>query len=530
MTAAELVPKAGRREWFGLALLTLPLLVLAFDVSVLYLAAPQLTADLAPTAVQQLWILDIYGFLIAGFLVTMGSLGDRIGRRRLLLIGGAAFAAASVLAAFAPSAELLIAARALLGIAGATLMPSTLALISTMFVDPHQRRFAIAIWMTVFSAGVAVGPVVGGVMLELFWWGSVFLLAVPVMALLVALGPILLPEERGPSAGGWIDLPSSALSLATMLPLVYGFKESVAHGISVSSVTALGIGVGAGVLFVRRQRRLPDPMLDVSLFTRRVFVGAVALMLLGTIAINGVFYLVPQYLQLVRGVSALAAGLWMIPIAGVSVLASLCTPRLARQFGRRALLAGAGVLAAAGCLGLTFLEVDTALPILLVCVSLAVLGNTPTGVLGTDLVVSSAPPERAGSAAAIAETAGETGVGVGVALTGTLVAAVYQSTMADQLPATVPTEAAAAANEGVAAAESAARALPTEVGVALVDTARTAFTTGFAAAGYLGAALVACIVGLVLLVVPSDRGEGSDESGSAGEEEESGARLAEPTS
>ncbi|MFF2083459.1 MFS transporter [Nocardia sp. NPDC058176] len=528
MTAPEFAPKAGRREWCGLALLTLPLLVLAFDVSVLYLAAPQLTADLAPTAVQQLWILDIYGFLIAGFLVTMGSLGDRIGRRRLLLIGGAAFAAASILAAFAPSAELLIAARALLGVAGATLMPSTLALISTMFVDPHQRRFAIAVWMTVFSAGVAVGPVVGGVMLELFWWGSVFLLAVPVMGLLVALGPILLPEHRGQGAGGWIDLPSSALSLATMLPLVYGFKESVANGISASSMLALALGACAGVLFVRRQRRLSDPMLDVSLFTRRVFVGAVALMLLGTIAINGVFFLVPQYLQLVRGISALAAGLWMIPIAAVSVLASLLTPRLARQFGRRALLAGAGTLAAAGCLALTFLEVDTALPFLLVCVSLAVLGNTPTGVLGTDLVVSSAPPERAGSAAAITETAGEMGVGIGVALTGTLVAAVFRSRMADDLPAGVPADAASAANEGVAAAEAAARALPAEVGAELVDTARTAFTAGFATAGYLGTALVACIVGLVLLVVPSDRDDDHDESGSPGAE--SGMSLGKPTS
>lgn len=512
VTAPELAPKAGRREWFGLALLTLPLIVLALDVSVLYLAAPHLTADLAPSAVQQLWILDIYGFLIAGFLVTMGSLGDRIGRRKLLLIGGAAFAAASILAAFAPSAELLIAARALLGIAGATLMPSTLALISTMFRDPQQRTFAIAIWMTVFSAGIAAGPVVGGVMLELFWWGSVFLLAVPVMAVLLLLGPVLLPEHREPGAARRIDAPSVALSLLTMIPLVYGFKEAVTAGLSVSAVIGLASGLGAGVLFVRRQRALADPMLDISLFTRRAFVGAVTLMLLGTIAVNGVFYLVPQYLQLVRGVSALTAGLWMIPIATVSVLASLLTPRLARRFGRRALLAGAGTIAAVGCLGLTTLDIDTALPLLLVCVSLAVLGNTPTGVIGTDLVVSSVPPARAGSAAAISETAGELGVGLGIAATGTLVAAVYRARLADDLPAGVPPAAAAAANEGVAGAMTTAGTLPGDLGAALVDAARAAFTTGFAASGYLGAAIVAGIVALALLVVPSDRRREVDET------------------
>uniref|UniRef100_UPI0024554A55 MFS transporter n=1 Tax=Nocardia neocaledoniensis TaxID=236511 RepID=UPI0024554A55 len=430
--------RAGRREWFGLALLTLPLLVLALDVSVLFLAAPQLTADLAATAGQQLWILDIYGFLIAGFLVTMGSLGDRIGRRRLLVIGSFGFAAASILAAFAPSAEALIAARALLGIAGATLMPSTLALISTLFGDPGQRRFAIAVWLTVFSAGVAIGPVVGGVMLELFWWGSVFLLAVPAMALLVLVGPFLLPECRPRGVGARLDLPSVALSLATMLPLVYGFKESVAQGILLPSVLAVGVGAGAGVWFVRRQRALADPLLDVALFTRRPFVGAVTMTLLGTVAVNGVFYLVPQYLQLVRGASALAAGLWMIPIAAVSVVASLLTPRAAGRFGRRALLAGAGVVAALACLGLTFVEVDTALPLVLLCVSLAVLGNTPTGVLGTDLVVGSVPQARAGSAASISETAGELGVGMGVAITGTVVAAAYRAGLDERLPAGIP--------------------------------------------------------------------------------------------
>ncbi|RZQ63049.1 MFS transporter [Amycolatopsis suaedae] len=495
----ETVPRAGAREWCGLALLTLPLLVLAFDVSVLYLAAPQLAADLAPSATQQLWILDIYGFLIAGFLLTMGSLGDRIGRRRLLLIGGGAFAAASVLAAFAPTAELLIAARAVLGVAGATLMPSTLALISTMFRDPRQRSFAIAVWMTTFSAGVAVGPVIGGLVLQHFWWGAVFLLGVPVMLLLIALGPVLLPEHVEPGARGKIDLVSVALSLATMLSLVYGIKETVAHSPGVLPTVAVVAGLGLGVVFVRRQRRMSDPMLDISLFTRRPFVSAVSLMLLGTVAVNGLFYLVPQYLQLIRGSTALEAGLWMVPIAVVSVFASLLAPKLARLLGPRLFLSASGLLAVAACVAVATTDLTTALPVVLALVGAAVFGVAPVGVLGTDLVVSSVPSARAGSASAVSETAGELGVGVGVATVGSLVTAVYAAGLADRMPAGVPAEAASAAGEGVAAAMSAAGTLPPGTAGQLVEAAKGAFTDGFAAAGLFSAGVAAVIVVLVLV-------------------------------
>src|SRR5919107_2490362 len=216
--------RATRREWLGLAVLACPTLLLALDVSVLYLALPRLSADLHADATQQLWILDIYSFMLAGFLVTMGTLGDRIGRRRLLLIGAAAFGAASVLAAFSRSAEMLIATRAVLGIAGATLAPSTLSLIRNMFLDPDQRTFAIGVWATSFSAGAAIGPLAGGFLLEYFWWGSVFLLAVPVMALLLMVGPMLLPEFRDPEAGR-LDLFSAALSLAAVLAVIYGLKQ-----------------------------------------------------------------------------------------------------------------------------------------------------------------------------------------------------------------------------------------------------------------------------------------------------------------
>src|SRR6188474_2903990 len=196
--AAPLSNRAGRREWLGLAVIALPCVLYSMDLTVLELAVPRLSADLKPTAAQLLWILDIYGFLVAGSLITMGTLGDRIGRRRLLMIGAAAFGVASVIAAFSTSAEMLIATRALLGLAGATLAPSTLSLIRNMFLDQQQRTVAIGIWISSYSVGAAIGPLVGGILLEHFWWGSVFLIGVPVMVLLLVVGPMLLPEFRDP--------------------------------------------------------------------------------------------------------------------------------------------------------------------------------------------------------------------------------------------------------------------------------------------------------------------------------------------
>jgi MFS transporter, DHA2 family, multidrug resistance protein len=245
-------------------------LLLSLDISVLYLALPQITADLHVSATQQLWVMDIYGFLIAGFLITMGTLGDRIGRRRLLMIGASAFGVASVLAAYSVNAEMLIATRALLGIAGATLMPSTLALITNMFRDEHQRGVAIAVWMCCFMGGMTIGPLIGGTLLENFWWGSAFLLGVPVMALLLGSAPLLLPEFRDPDAGR-LDLTSVALSLATILPVIYGIKEFARQGWSPTNAAAVIVGLAFGFGFVRRQRRLPNPLLDLGLFRRGAF-------------------------------------------------------------------------------------------------------------------------------------------------------------------------------------------------------------------------------------------------------------------
>ncbi|MGK5558819.1 MFS transporter, partial [Actinomadura kijaniata] len=323
-------------------MLALPVLLLALDNSVLFLALPRLGADLAPGATQMLWIMDAYGFLMAGFLVTMGAVGDRIGRRRLLMVGAVAFGGASVLAAYAPSAGALVAARALLGVAAATLMPSTLALVTVLFRDARQRAVAIGVYSACFMGGAALGPVVGGLLLETFWWGSVFLMAVPVMVLLLAAAPLLLPAD-GERGNGRVDPVSVALSLAAVLPLVYGLKEAAAEPGRVAAYAAMAAGLGFGVLFVRRQRAAADPMLDVALFRERAFSTALGILVFAMVVQSGIYLFVSQYLQLVEGMAPLRAGLWLTPPALALLAGSLATPLVARRV-RPGIVVAAGLV------------------------------------------------------------------------------------------------------------------------------------------------------------------------------------------
>ncbi len=324
-SAAIETVRAGRREWIGLAVLTLPAMLLAMDLTLLYLAVPALSADLSPSGSQLLWITDIYGFLIAGSLITMGTLGDRIGRRRLLLIGAAGFALASILAAFSTSAEMLIATRALLGVTGATLMPSTLSLIRNMFHDPSERTTAIGIWATSFSVGGVIGPLMGGLLLQYFWWGSVFLLGVPVMVLLLVIGPLLLPEYRDPTARRF-DLVSAALSLVAVLAIIYGIKRLAAGDGLMWPGLSVCVGLAIGTLFVRRQNILADPLVDLRLFDKPAFSVSVVVNTFMLFAWAGSFLLVAQYLQLVLGLSALEAGLWTLPGMVTSMVGCLIAP------------------------------------------------------------------------------------------------------------------------------------------------------------------------------------------------------------
>ena len=488
---------ATPREWAGLAVLMLPTLLLALDLTVLHLAVPQLSADLRPSSSQLLWILDIYGFMIAGFLITMGTLGDRIGRRRLLLVGGAAFAVASALAAFSTSAEMLIATRALLGVAGATLMPSTLSLIRNMFQVDRERTFAITLWITAFTVGGAIGPLVGGLLLEFFWWGSVFLLGVPVMLLLLIAGPLLLPEFRDEAAGR-LDLGSALLCIITTLALIYGIKHLARDGFDVITLSALLTSAGIGTLFIRRQRRLADPMFDLTLFQRRTFSTAIVALLLTLMALSGAWLMVFQYLQGVRGLSPLAAGLVMLPTAVLQVGASLSVPALARRIPHRGLITTGLLVAALGFLCIGQVTADGSLLPLLVGMTVMSAGMMPMMVLGTDLVIGSVPPNKAGTASATSETAAELGLAMGIAVIGSIGAAVYRARMQGQLPAALSPDQAAVATDTLGGALSVITELSTATAGEVMLLARAAFSDAMHVNAWIGAGIV---VATALLIV-----------------------------
>jgi MFS transporter, DHA2 family, multidrug resistance protein len=490
--------RTGLRPWLGLAVLALPTFLLAIDTTVLYLAVPQLTADLAPSGTQLLWIIDIYSFMIAGLLITMGSLGDRVGRRRVLIAGAVLFGLASVLAAYSTNPAMLILARALLGVAGATLMPSTLALISDLFHDPRRRRLAIGIWAACFSAGVLAGPLIGGLLLNYFWWGSVFLMAVPVMVLLVAAAPILLPESRDAEAGR-LDALNVLLSLSAMLLIIYGLKSMAERGPGLVAVGTVAVGLALGAAFIRRQRRQADPMVDVQLFRRRSFSAAIFALLIGLAAMGGVYLYLTQYLQLVVGLTPLEAGLWLLPSAAAMVISSVSAPVLTRWISPGILVGSAMGVSALGYLSLLLADGNGSLAVIVIALTVIYLGIGPLMALGTDLVVGGAPANRAGSAGALSETSMELGLAAGVAVLGSIGTAVYRAELSGPALADVPAQATGSARDTLAGALDAAAGLPAGQGELLAGAAREAFTAALNLAGGISAALMAVAAVLTVL-------------------------------
>jgi MFS transporter, DHA2 family, multidrug resistance protein len=448
----------------------------------------------------------MYGFLLSGFLITMGTLGDRAGRRRVLLAGAACFAVASLLAAFAPSPGLLIAARALLGISGAALAPNTLALISQLFAQARQRTLAIGVWLTCLISGAILGPLVGGVLLQHFWWGSVFLVGVPAMVPLLILGRALLPEYRNPRAGK-LHLPSVALSLASVLSVTWGIKEIAREGLGPFALAAIGGGLALGAVFVRLQLRSADPLLDMRLFGSPVFSVALAGMFLNTMLPGGTMVLITQHLQLVQGLSPLHAALWMIPAMAASILGFQVSPLLARRLRPAPLIAAGMLLSVAGLVVLTRVAAEGGLAALLAGFALFNLGSGPLLTLGTHLVIGSAPPEKAGSAGAISQTSNELGFALGIAVLGSVATAIYRHEIAGAIPAGTPAAVAAAAGDSLAAAVTLLSGAP---GSALLAAARVAFTDGLHAAAAISAVALLAVAVAVLIVLRDARPLGQD--------------------
>ena len=468
--------RAGRKEWVGLAVIALPCILYSMDLTVLHLAVPQLSRELAPSSAQLLWIIDIYGFLVAGSLITMGTLGDRIGRRRLLMIGAGAFGLASLLAAFSTTAPMLIASRAILGVAGATVAPSTLSLIRNMFLDAHERTIAVSVWITSFSVGGAIGPLIGGFLLQSFWWGSVFLISVPVMILLLIVEPRLLPEYRDPSAGR-LDIASAAMSLLAVLSVIFGLKQIAQGGLSVLPVVIILAGVILAIVFARRQLRLDEPLVDLRLFREPGFSASLATYGVSILVVFGGFVFLPQYLQLVLGLTPLMAGLWTLPWALAFVLGAAVVPPLVKRIQAARLMAAGLVLSAVGFAMLTIVGRDASFAWFGAATSLFSVGMAPVFTLTTDLVISTAPAERAGAASALSETSAELGGALGIALFGSIGIAVYRLTMDGRIPASLSATDAESARATLGGAVTAASRLAASEGAVLIDAGRGAFVS-----------------------------------------------------
>lgn len=482
-------PRPGR--WLALAVLVLAVLLVGVDATVLGLATPFLSEDLRPSGTQLLWIGDIYSFVIAGLLVSMGSLGDRVGRKKLLLIGSVGFGAMSVLAAYASSAEMMIAARALQGVAGATLMPATLALIRNLFHDPRERSLAIGIWGAMASAGMAVGPVLGGFLLGHFWWGSVFLINLPVMALLVAVGAKVIPESRNPDPGPW-DIPSVGLSLVGIIAVVYAVKEAAVEGYRWDIALAAVLGVLALVWFVRRQLTLPSPLLNMKLFAHRGFSGAVLADLLTILGLSGLVFFLSQFLQMVQQRSPLNAGLVELPAAVGAVGAGLAAGWVARKLSVRIVVAGGLAVVGLSLVGCTTLHADTGTAALCFILFIVGVGAGFSFTVTADVILSNVPKEEAGAASAVSETAYELGAALGIALLGSIVTSIYRGF---PTPGGVSEPAADAARESLGGAVATAGQLPGGQGGALLKAAQDSFVNGVDVAAGVGAAVLLAAAG-----------------------------------
>lgn len=508
-------PIAGRREWIGLAVLVLPGLLLSVDASVLFLALPRLSQALEAGSTQLLWITDVYGFMLAGFLVTMGRLGDLIGRRRLLVIGAACFGLCSVLAAYSTSAAMLIAARALLGVAGATIVPSAIALIGAMFLNAKQQGMAIAVFVSCFMAGAVIGPVVGGVLLTHFWWGSVFLLNVPVMLVIVVAGPVLLPEFRAP-AGTRLDMVSVVLYLIAILPLIYGVNELGLVGWHPGPLISVVVGLVFVVAFLRKQRRVREPLLDLDLFRHHAFSAIVTISLFGgaTMSAMGLFF--SQFVQVVKGWSPLSTGLWTVLSAVTMIVGSMLAPVMARKVRPGTVVAAGLGTMMVGFLLISRVQVDAPMTVPIIGVAIVTLGAGTFASAGTGLVVGSVPPERLGSAASVTETGAELGAALGIATLGSIGTAIYHSLLS--VPSGVPADAGNSASESISRAAVTAADLPGAAGTALFDAAKSAFTTAFQSVTIIAAIITAGLAVLALVALRQAPPTGTAAASGADEE------------
>jgi DHA2 family multidrug resistance protein-like MFS transporter len=480
-------------------------MVVSMDVSVLFFAAPAIAADLKPTATEQLWIFDVYGFILSGLLLTMGAIGDRIGRRRLLMIGSVGFALSSLLAAHAQTAEMLIVARGILGIAGSTLMPSTLALIRAMFQDSAQRTKAMSVWSAVMASGVTVGPIIGGLLIDSFSWGAVFLINIPAMALLLIIAPFLLPESRS-AVRPRIDALSSLLALVAILSVTYSVKSLAEEGWATAPVVLLAVGLLAGLVFVRRQLANEHPLIDIRALMDRRVGGSILNNLIATFTLMANALICTQFLQSVLGYSPFVAALWsVLPSVAVGAAAPIAA-KLSLTLGRPRVMTGGFLLSMIGFGVLTQVRLEGFLPlvVMLVGAGLIAAGIVSVITLVADYVVGNAPTDRAGAVGGLIETSSELGGAFGIALLGCVLAAIYRSAVSPLLPSGLAPDAADAAKMTIAGAAATAQHLPAAAAAQVMDASRDAFMTAMHATS-LVAVIILLLAAAATMVLLRDK-------------------------
>ncbi|MFC5181354.1 MFS transporter [Actinomadura harenae] len=502
------------RKWGTFGVCALMALVPNIDMTALNQAVPKLSEDLRPSSTQILWIADAYGFALAGLLVTMGVLGDRLGHKRVLMSGVALFAAASAATAYAPSAEWLIAARAVLGAAGATLMPSGLSLVRRVFVQPKERTMAVGMFMGVGGLAVGLGPLLGGALLNHFWWGSVFLINVPVMLVALVAGLLILPESRNPNPGR-PDLPSVPLSVIGVLGPVYAIKEAAAHGIAHARIgVALAVGLVALGLFVRRQLTVAHPLIDMRLFRRPAFTGAIVTNMFAMFALIAQSLIFSIFFQMVFGWSPLRSGLAGLPGAAAAMVGgAVLAPPLINAAGRARTVAVGLAVAAAAFASFTLVDAGTSYWVLILPMAMSGVGMGMALTVTGDTVLASVPKERSGAASAISETATELGGALGMAILGSVLTAVYRDRIA--VPDGLSAPAAHAVRDSLPAALHVAASLPARLGAQVTDLARGAYSDGMHAALACSAGFAALVAAAALVtlrsvpkVIEEDAGDG----------------------
>ncbi|MBI6908603.1 MFS transporter [Pseudomonas palleroniana] len=473
LAADEVKRQPQSRRWLALAILMLPVLLVTVDNTVLGFALPKIAEALHPSASQQLWMIDAYSLVLAGLLITMGSLGDRKGHRKLLLLGSLGFTVVSVMTAYSHTASQLIVGRACMGIFGAMLMPSTLALIRSLFEDREERRMAVAIWATTLTVGSALGPLVGGVLLEFFAWGSIFLLAVPVLVPLLVLGPWLLPESE-PDASVPMDAISTVQSIVALSALVYSIKHVASDGLDVSALVAFGVAVVIGWQFVRRQLHLSTPLMDLGLFRNKTFSGSVTINLMSLAFLIGFVFFSTQFLQIVLQMSPLSASIALIPGQIMAIAVGILIVPVAQRVSVNVLIpillaftAGAFLLVAG---------LGSSLTVIVAAFALLNIGVGAIATVSNDVILSAVPPTKAGAASAISETAYEVGVVLGTTLLGGLVTAYYRGTL--QLPDFLTPMQISLASETLAGAHAVSATLVGDQASELMNSATQAFEGG----------------------------------------------------